>query len=108
MKHFILLFSSFIFTSHFIGCSKSEQATKFEIGKYVSQKDPTDVVEYKSDGTFFFISPNSHDGSEKGINGTYSVEGNVVTIKLADGSHNTLTVDGNKLTDEKGRVWLKQ
>jgi len=79
-----------------IGCSHSPT------GKYVSQKNPSDYLELRDDGTFF-LNENSFEHT-----GKYRIDGKTVTMELRSGAPVRGTLDGKTFTDPDGDKWVKQ
>src|SRR6266436_3381452 len=71
-------------------------------GKYVSEKNPKNYVELKSDGTYFL-----QEGS-MGVTGKYEVEGGQITLKTDMGFASRGNIEGKTIIDKDGDRWTKQ
>ena len=71
-------------------------------GKYVSEKNPKNYLELKSDGTFFL-----QEGS-LGVTGKYEIEGSQITFKMDMGLASRGNIEGKTLIDKDGDRWTKQ
>lgn len=70
------------------------------VGKYVRVGGPSDYLELKADGTFFV------QQQGKSAAGTFAVNGNVVTLRMAQRSE-TGRIEGTRIVDPQGDVWEK-
>ena len=62
----------------------------------------------KDDGTFSLTQPDPESGEEVGINGTYTVEGDAISLTNDEGSESDAgTVEGDKLVFET-ITWVRQ
>lgn len=71
-------------------------------GRYVSISDTSEYIELHPSGGFYL--------KELGVGwfGKYSVEENIVTIKLKAGMANRATLRGDTLFDDEGGSWVRQ
>ncbi|MBE0529031.1 MAG: hypothetical protein IH629_07510 [Thermoleophilia bacterium] len=66
------------------------------------------TLKLNDDDTFTLTAPNPEGGEDIGINGTYTVDGDNISLKNEDGSESEPgTVDGDKLVFETV-TWVKQ
>ena len=82
------------------GCAKAKQLSA--AGTYVSEKIPNDYRELKSDGTFYL------QQGPAGMTGTYEIEGDQITFKLASGSAHRCKIEGNTIVDPDGERFTKK
>jgi len=80
------------------GCDRG----KSSVGTYLSEKNPQDITELKSDGTFLV-----HQG-KMDVSGKYSIEGKTLTLTLNSGNVMTGAIDGKTITDDTGEHWTKK
>ena len=71
-------------------------------GKYISEDNPDDYMELKSNGTFY--------SEEEGIgfSGSYDVNGNELTLSLAIGFATKVRIEGDVIIDEDRERWVRQ
>jgi hypothetical protein len=67
---------------------------------YVSAQAPADQLELNADNTFSL-----QEGGQN-YRGTFAANGNALEITLSDGTKNTVTIQGNNLTDSSGQTWV--
>ena len=70
-------------------------------GKYISEDNPDDYLELRSDGNFY----SQEEGI--GISGSYDVDGNEITLSLAIGLSTKARIEGDVIIDEDGERWVK-
>jgi hypothetical protein len=67
---------------------------------YVSVQSPADQLQLNADNTFSL-----QEGGQN-YRGTFTANGSALEITLSDGTKNTVTVQGNTLTDGSGQTWV--
>ena len=72
-------------------------------GKWVSPQDPKDYYEFKSNGTWF-----AEDSSGKHETGTYTVDHDQITLKMANGTLFKITIKDKMLTTADGKTYQPQ
>ena len=81
----------------FAGCQN-----KGPSGKYISEKNPKDYLELKSDGTFYI-----QEGG-MGVTGKYEIEGDQITLKMDMGFASRGRIQGKTIIDKDGDRWTEQ
>lgn len=81
-------------------------AYKFDSGSEEGMEGFT--LTLNDDDTFKLAQPNPEGGEEMSITGTYTLDGDKITLKVEDGSDSEVgTVDGDKLVFET-ITWVKE
>lgn len=80
------------------GCNRGSGS----VGKYVSEKAPSDFTELRSDGTFFI-----QQGAQS-ASGKYVIEGKRLILTLPSGEVVEGTIEGNTIIDNTGVRATKQ
>ncbi len=79
-------------------CQKADRT-----GKYISEKDPTNYLELKADGTFIL------QQAPTIVAGKYEIAGGQVTLKNDTGFNSNGKFEGrNTIIDNDGLRWTKQ
>lgn len=76
-------------------CKKSETRT------YVNKANEYEYIELKADGTFFV------QQKEYSFWGKYEIDGNNIIFKLESGLAAKARINGEKIIDDEGEIWIK-
>ena len=76
--------------------------SKSAAGKYVNQKNRTEYIELKPDGTFYVQRKTS------GYTGKYEVTGNLITTVLPDGRAGRDRIQADAIIEANGTIWLRE
>ncbi|HSQ58548.1 MAG TPA: hypothetical protein VLM40_22700 [Gemmata sp.] len=101
----LLLVALVVLGAAISGCSKDKQSPDKQssiAGKYVSEKNDKDYIELKIDGTFFI-----QEGS-MGQTGTYEIDGDQVTFKVANGAAARGKMEGKTYINQSGERWTRK
>jgi hypothetical protein len=71
-------------------------------GKYVNQKNRTEYIELKPDGTFYVQRKTS------GYTGKYEVTGNIITTVLPDGRAGRDKIQADAIIEPDGTIWVRE
>ena len=71
-------------------------------GKYVNQKNRTEYIELKPDGTFYVQRKTS------GYTGKYEVTGNIITTVLPDGRAGRDKIQADAIIEPNGTIWVRE
>jgi hypothetical protein len=71
-------------------------------GKYVNQKNRTEYIELKPDGTFYV------QRKTTGYAGKYEITGNIITTVLPDGRAGRDKIQADAIIEPDGTVWVRE
>lgn len=76
--------------------------SKSAAGKYVNQKNRTEYIELKPDGTFYVQRKTS------GYAGKYEITGNIITTVLPDGRAGRDKIQADAIIESDGTIWARE
>jgi len=76
--------------------------SKSAAGKYVNQKNRTEYIELKPDGSFYVQRKTS------GYTGRYEVTGNIITTVLPDGRAGRDKIQADAIIEPDGTIWVRE
>lgn len=93
----LILVTIFSFSLSLVGCSSGVT------GKWINSNDPNDYYEFKPDRTWY-----AQSNSGMSISGTYEIDDNGVTLKLANGVAAKATIKDKVMTTPDGKTYRMQ
>ncbi len=80
-------------------------------GVYLNQRDDTQFLTLRPDASFVLRQrkkPPDKDNPFVEFNGNYEINGETISLKLADGGQALGQLKGNVFTDGQGEIWVKR
>lgn len=109
MKHIILLVTALAAILVFTGLSSAASELT---GTYISQDNKNEYITFGHDGKFFLKQKKKSIGSETpsydSIEGTFKIEGDLVTMKSPDGAEAFGKIKDGTFLDNERRIWIKE
>jgi hypothetical protein len=107
MKQLVMLITTLTFVVTLAGLSSSANGLN---GTYISKDNKNEYITFSPDGKFFLKQqkkPYDIDHPYVTVEGTYKVDGDLVTLRLPDGGEAVGKIQGNTFVDNQRGVWLK-
>jgi hypothetical protein len=81
-------------------------------GTYISKENKSEYITFGSDGKFFLKQKKKTVGSElpsyDSVEGTFTTNGDAVTLKLPDGGEAVGKFKAGVFMDNESRLWIKE
>lgn len=85
------------------GCSRADvdSSTPAHVGSYQKPGNTVDYTDLNADGTFTYF--------ERGrtVSGSYTVEGDAITLVLANGATKRGRIERDQIIDDEGIAWVR-
>ncbi len=108
MKRSIVLIAALAMVVGFSDPSRSANELN---GTYMNQDNKSEYIAFSLDGKFFLKQqkrPYDMEQPYVTIEGTYTVNGDTVVLKLPNGGQAVGKIKGDLFVDNQGKSWLKQ
>jgi hypothetical protein len=94
-----------------IGLSDLSRSANELNGTYMNQGNKSEYITFSVDGKFFLKQQKKPYDAEQPyvtIEGTYTLNGDTVALKLPDGGEADGKIKGDLFIDNQGKTWLKE
>jgi len=108
VKRMVLFMACLAMVAGFTDVSRSANELN---GTYINQDNKSEYIAFSPDGKFFLKKQKRPFDAEKPyvtIEGTYTLSGDTVALKLPDGGGAAGKIQGDLFIDNQGKAWLKQ